>query len=156
MWPDVQNIPSMFFKSLIYQRYQRDDRRYNFVKKPQKLQQPFVCTSIKNNSNKMVKKISAHVLQCIDVAMFAGGHCKGRVISGSNFNFSILLEPPCFKKLPKKDCVKQSRYWLGEWGPLKALNNMKLILNNQGGHSFSTILVSFRTFRHPLLPKPVS
>ena len=35
----------------------------------------------------MVKKISAHVLQCIDVAMFAGGHCKGRVISGSNFYF---------------------------------------------------------------------
>jgi hypothetical protein len=38
----------------------------------------------------MVKKISAHVLQCIDVAMFAGGHCKGRVISG-NFNFSKQL-----------------------------------------------------------------
>ena len=27
----------------------------------------------------MVKKISAHVLQCIDVAMFAGGHCKARI-----------------------------------------------------------------------------
>ena len=38
----------------------------------------------------MVKKISAHVLQCIDVAMFAGGHCKGRVISGSNFNLGFL------------------------------------------------------------------
>ena len=37
----------------------------------------------------MVKKISAHVLQCIDVAMFAGGHCKGRVISESNFNFNF-------------------------------------------------------------------
>ena len=38
----------------------------------------------------MVKKISAHVLQCIDVAMFAGGHCKGRTISGSNFNSNLL------------------------------------------------------------------
>merc|ERR1712156_261866 len=38
-----------------------------------------VNISIKNNSNKMVKKISAHVLQCIDVAMFAGGHCKARI-----------------------------------------------------------------------------
>ena len=38
----------------------------------------------------MVKKISAHVLQCIDVAMFAGGHCKGMVISESNFNFNFL------------------------------------------------------------------
>ena len=40
-----------------------------------------VCihVSIKNNSNKMVKKISAHVLQCIDVAMFTGGHAKARV-----------------------------------------------------------------------------
>ena len=27
----------------------------------------------------MVKKISAHVLQCIDVAMFTGGHAKARV-----------------------------------------------------------------------------
>ena len=35
--------------------------------------------SIRNNSNKMVKKITAHVLQCIDVAMFTGGHCKARV-----------------------------------------------------------------------------
>ncbi len=34
---------------------------------------------IKNNSNKMVKKIAANVLQCIDVAMFTGGHCKARV-----------------------------------------------------------------------------
>ena len=38
-----------------------------------------IHVSIKNNSNKMVKKISAHVLQCIDVAMFTGGHAKARV-----------------------------------------------------------------------------
>ena len=38
-----------------------------------------IHVSIKNNSNKMVKKISAHVLQCIDVAMFTGGHAKVRV-----------------------------------------------------------------------------
>ena len=37
--------------------------------------------SIRNNSNKMVKKISASILQCIDIAMFAGGHCKARVAS---------------------------------------------------------------------------
>ena len=35
--------------------------------------------SIKNNSNKMVKKISCQILQCIDVAMFAGGHTKARI-----------------------------------------------------------------------------
>ena len=27
----------------------------------------------------MVKKISASLLQCIDIAMFQGGHCKVRV-----------------------------------------------------------------------------
>lgn len=35
--------------------------------------------SIKNNSNKMVKKISAQIMQCIDVAMFTGGHGRARV-----------------------------------------------------------------------------
>ena len=29
----------------------------------------------------MVKKISASILQCIDIAMFTGGHAKARVAS---------------------------------------------------------------------------
>ena len=37
--------------------------------------------SIKNNSNKSVKKIVVSILQCIDIAMFTGGHCKARVAS---------------------------------------------------------------------------
>ena len=41
---------------------------------------------------------------------------------------------------------------------MKALNDTKLILNDEGGHScsFSTNLVSFRTFKRSLFPKPVS
>ena len=35
--------------------------------------------------------------------------------------------------------------------PLKALSDTKLILNNQESHSYS-----FRTFRGPLFPKPVT
>ena len=38
-----------------------------------------VNISIRNNSNKMVKKISVAVMQCVDIAMFAGGHAKTRV-----------------------------------------------------------------------------
>ena len=38
-----------------------------------------VNISVRNNSNKMVKKITASILQCIDIAMFQGGHCKIRV-----------------------------------------------------------------------------
>ena len=47
---------------------------------------------------------------------------------------------------------------LGNRGHMKVQNDIKLILNNQGGHScsFRTNLVSFRTFRCPLFPKPVS
>ena len=38
-----------------------------------------VNLSIRNNSNKAVKKISVALMQCIDVAMFTGGHYKARV-----------------------------------------------------------------------------
>ena len=46
----------------------------------------------------------------------------------------------------------------GNRGPLEALNDTKFILNDWLGHSCSlrTNLVSFRTFRCPLFPKPVS
>merc|ERR1712062_169296 len=71
-----------------------------------------VNISIKNNSNKMVKKISAHVLQCIDVAMFAGGHCKARIAGtetiegcpispGSTLNKTLKLTP-CLKSVRSK------------------------------------------------------
>ena len=38
-----------------------------------------VNISVRNNSNKAVKKMSVAVMQCIDIAMFTGGHCKARV-----------------------------------------------------------------------------
>ena len=40
---------------------------------------------------------------------------------------------------------------------LKVLNDTKLIINDYGGHScsFRTNLVSFKTFKHSLFPKPV-
>lgn len=34
---------------------------------------------VRNSSNKQVKKISAAILQCIDIAMFQGGNFKVRV-----------------------------------------------------------------------------
>lgn len=36
---------------------------------------------ISKNLFQMVKKISASILQCIDIAMFTGGHAKARVAS---------------------------------------------------------------------------
>jgi len=71
-----------------------------------------IHVSIKNNSNKMVKKISAHVLQCIDVAMFTGGHAKARVAGtetiegcpispGSTLNKTLKLTP-CLKSVRSK------------------------------------------------------
>ena len=43
-------------------------------------------------------------------------------------------------------------------GPLKILNVIKLILDDQGNHldSFTTSLESFKSFRGPLFRKPVS
>lgn len=38
-----------------------------------------INVSIRNNSNKSVKKIAVSLLQCIDIAMFTGGHCKVRI-----------------------------------------------------------------------------
>ena len=47
---------------------------------------------------------------------------------------------------------------LGNRGCLKVLNATTLILNDYGGNScsFRTNLVSFRTFRRHLFPKPIS
>lgn len=63
-----------------------------------------VNISVRNNSNKMVKKITASILQCIDIAMFQGGHCKVRVATlettegcpinpGSTLQKSVRLTP---------------------------------------------------------------
>ena len=66
-----------------------------------------------------------------------------------------VLEPVCCKKRQKSPNQETG---LGNRGPLEILNDTKLILNGEGGHScsFQTNLVSFRTFRRPLFPKPVS
>ena len=69
--------------------------------------------------------------------------------------YQAALEPSCFKKWQKSTCQET-----GLWnrGLLKALNDTKFILNNWRSHwgSFRTNLVSFWTFRYPLLAKPVS
>ena len=36
---------------------------------------------VRNNSNKTVKKMSVCVVQCIDIAMFTGGHHTARITS---------------------------------------------------------------------------
>ena len=38
-----------------------------------------VSICVKNNSQKIVKKIVVNVVQCIDVAMFTGGHHTSRI-----------------------------------------------------------------------------
>ena len=65
------------------------------------------------------------------------------------------LEPVCCKK---QQISPNQETGLGNRGLLEALNDTKLILNDKGGHSYSfrTNLVSNRTFRCPLFPKPVS
>ena len=54
--------------------------------------------------------------------------------------------------------IFSTEFGLGKRGDPKALNDTKLIINGWRGHSCSsrTNLVSFRTFRRPLFPKPVS
>ena len=80
---------------------------------------------------------------------------KGTSAQWAKFLFegAFQLELPCCgKESPSQDTG------LGNRGLLKALNDTKLILNDEKGHSCSyrTNSVSFRTFRRPLFPKPVS
>ena len=65
------------------------------------------------------------------------------------------LEPSCYKKRQKSP---NQATGLGNRGPLKVLNGTKLIPNDKQGHSCSIRinLVSFRTFRCHLFPKPVA
>ena len=69
---------------------------------------------------------------------------------------SALLEQVCCKELRKKSLNQETG--LGNMGPLEALNDVKLILNDSECHScsFRTNLISFKTFRCPLFPEPVS
>ena len=67
----------------------------------------------------------------------------------------IKLEPLC--------CTVCQKIYLtvtGLWnrGPLKILNGIKLILDDQGNHldSYTISLESFRSFRGPLFRKPVT
>ena len=57
----------------------------------------------------MVKKISAHVLQCIDVAMFTGGHAKVRVAGvetteGCPISPGSILNKVCKSTILKLGC----------------------------------------------------
>ena len=63
---------------------------------------------------------------------------------------AVILEPVCFKKRQKIVGLV--------WGPLKVLNGTKLILDDHGNNldSFKISLESFRSFRGPLLHKPVT
>ena len=63
-----------------------------------------------------------------------------------------VLEPVCCKKRQKIVTG------LGNKGPLKVLNGTKLILDDHGNNldSFRISLESFRSFRGPLLHKPVT
>jgi len=47
---------------------------------------------VKNNSNKSVKKIVVAVLQCVDIAMFSGGHSKTK-ITGLETDEGCPVEP---------------------------------------------------------------
>ena len=65
------------------------------------------------------------------------------------------LEPLCCKKQQKSSWPVTS---LWNRGPLKILNGMKLILDDQGNHldPCTLSLESFRSFRGPLFRKPVT
>ena len=67
------------------------------------------------------------------------------------YNFIPYLELSCCKKRQKSPEQETS---LRNRGCLKVLNDAKLFLNDS--YSFRTNLVSFRTFRRPLFPKPFS
>jgi hypothetical protein len=69
---------------------------------------------------------------------------------------NYMLEPVCCKKQQKKSSWPVTGLW--NRGPLKILNGIKLILDDQGNHldSYTISLESFRSFRGPLFCKPVT
>ena len=68
----------------------------------------------------------------------------------------MYLEPVCCNRRQK--IVPEQLLVLGNKGPLKVLNNTKLILDDLGNNldSFRISLESFRSFRRPLLHKLVT
>ena len=66
------------------------------------------------------------------------------------------LEPICYKKQQKKSSCLVTGFW--NRGPLKILNGIELILDDQGNHldSNTISLESFRYFRVPLFCKTVT
>ena len=52
-----------------------------------------VSICVKNNSQKIVKKIVVNVVQCIDVAMFTGGHHTSRIfrVETSEVSFNLIM-----------------------------------------------------------------
>merc|ERR1712106_344316 len=65
-----------------------------------------VSISVRNNSSKTVKKIQVNVIQCIDIAMFTGGHHNARITGiestegcpigpGSTLQKEVSLSPAC-------------------------------------------------------------
>ena len=103
-------------------------------------------------------QFSSAMLSCMYVSMISVGELLGaklilcRFCLWSQYCTKAVLQQELAKKSPCQDTC------LGNRGPKEALNDIKLILNNLGSHSYSfrTNLVSFRTFRRPLFPKPVS
>ena len=71
-------------------------------------------------------------------------------------HFGCGLEPVCCKKRPKNSSLPAT--CLETKGPLKVLNGTKLILDDHGNNldSFRISLESLRSFRGPLLLKPVT
>jgi hypothetical protein len=67
-------------------------------------------------------------------------------------NTAEFLEPVCCKKRPKIVTGLENK------GPLKVLNGTKVILDDHGNNfdSIRISLESFRSFRGPLLYKPVT
>ena len=70
------------------------------------------------------------------------------------------LEPVCSYRFAVRNSKKKFLTSTGLWnrGPLKILNGIELILDDQGNHldSYTISLKSFRSFRGPLFRKPVT
>ena len=67
---------------------------------------------------------------------------------------SCHLEPVCCKRQQKK--LPGQLLVLGNRGPLKILNGIELIVDDQGNHLDTISLESFSTSEVPYFPKPVT
>ena len=84
------------------------------------------------------------------------GHSNVQIVCFFYLFIVIFLKKliSCCKKRQKKS---QPRNWFGNRGRLKVLNDTKLVLKSISGPLIldHQNLVSIRTFRRPLFPKPV-